>query len=111
MSETEPPSDPDFDPSEDTRAIVNRIRRKLDRAEGAAWVWRALGGLAATVAIGLGTWGLVYAQQAAVDHERVDRLESERTHDRADLDAMRITLERLTTVLERIERDLDRRDP
>ena len=94
---------PDSDPEalDDTRIIALRIAKKLDRVEGAATVWRALGGVAITVALALGGWGIAYAAQAAVDHERIDRLESTATETAADLDAIRSSLARIEGRLER----------
>ena len=94
-SETEPPSDPDHVPEDDTRTIVRRLERKQQTAAGAANVWRLLGGVAVTIGLALAAAGYGYAQQAAVDHERVDRLESTATETAADLDAIRSSLARI----------------
>lgn len=109
-SDTEPPSDPEVEREEPTRIIVRRLEKRQQRADGAATVWRGLGGLAVTVALALAGWGVTYAQQAAVDHVRVERLE-------ADVAAMRGQLAELlrqqadaAQALARIEGRLDRRE-
>lgn len=94
-------------------------RDKIDAArEGAAKVWRWLGGIAATVAIGLGGGALSLAWQASADHGRVDRLErdvaeADARHE-AHAEAARQRLEEIATRTTRIEvivQRLDERTP
>lgn len=100
--DTEPLSDPEAPGLEDTtRRIVIRLERQHQRAQGAATVWRAAGGIAVTVALALAAWGVTFASQAAVDHERVDRLEEDVRAMRDDLDAIRSALARIEGRLER----------
>ncbi len=108
-TDTEPPSNPEFD-NDDTRKIVLKIAAKQQRQDGASTVWRLLGGIAVTAALTLAGWGLVYAQQAAVDHERVDQLEDDYDAVRADLQAMRTSLEEMARAMARIEGRLERED-
>lgn len=53
------------------------IRAQLDAQASSAATWRWAGGIAAALALSLGGWALALAQQAAVDHVRVDRLEAQ----------------------------------
>jgi hypothetical protein len=57
---------------------VERMQRSIDalgkseeRRAGAATVWRWAGGIAATIAIAIGSAALGLAQDAAVDHDRL----------------------------------------
>lgn len=93
-----------------TRSIVIKLRDESKKAEGAANVWRALGGIAATIAIAMAGAALTYAQQAAVDHEIVTRHEREIDGVRHDLDTIQSQLAAMTAILERVERRLDRRE-
>lgn len=97
-----------------TRKIVLDLRHSVDaigKAEsaraGAASVWRGLGGLAATVAIALGTAALVYAQQAAVDHEVVMRHERQLDGNAEQLTEIRAELATQTALMQRVEHQLD----
>lgn len=85
---------------DDTRIIALRIAKKLERTEGAATVWRLLGGVACTAGLALAAAAYSYAAQAAVDHERVDRLEDSAADMAADLDAIRSSLARIEGRLE-----------
>lgn len=107
----EGPSDPSLPSFEDddTRKIVLHIQRKLVKQEGAATVWRALGGVAVSVALALGAWGVGYAQQAAVDHERVGRHDAELAETRAALAEMTQTLTAVRESQARIEGRLEER--
>lgn len=98
---------PDLD-DEPTRKIVLVMRAELQRAQGAATVWRWLGGMAASAAIVIAGAALGYAQQAAVDHVAVVRHEAEIDGVRRDLDAIQAQLAAMTAILERVERRLDR---
>ena len=112
-SSNEGPSDPatSIPPfgDEDTRKIVLRIQQKLVKQEGASTVWRTLGGIAVTVALGLAAWGVGYAQQAAVDHERVDRHDEELVETRSALAEMQATLTAVRESQARIEGRLEER--
>ncbi len=109
---TNPSEDRDRDDRENdsTRTIVLRLRDDAKRAEGAANVWRTLGGIAATVAIILAGAALSYAQQAAVDHEVVARHEREIDASRETLSHIQQQLSTMTAILERVERRIDRRE-
>jgi hypothetical protein len=107
---SEPPSDPDA-----TRKIVARVAAQVDalqkaeaKRDGATVVVRWVGGIAASVAISMGGVALVFAQQAAVDHEVVVRSAAEIDTLRDQLDAIRSALAAQTAILERVERRLDR---
>src|SRR5689334_11053191 len=95
MADTDPPSDPqarvdDTVARADTHRLVRElgkdvkdlstkvdaIRNELAEARGAARTWRLVGGIAATVAIGLGTAALSLGATASADHERVSRHET-----------------------------------
>lgn len=61
----------------DVRELARQVEalvRASERQTGASRVWRALGGIAAGVALSIAGWALTLAQTAAVDHERVDAL-------------------------------------
>ncbi len=116
--ETEEPSDPEAPALEDdtTKSIVIKLRSTVEslrdsavRAQGAATVWRAAGATAVTVALGLATWGISYAQQAAVDHDRVGRVEEDVGEVTDDVDAIRDDLDAIRSALARIEGRLDSR--
>ena len=97
------------------------IKATLSAADRTAAIWRGLGSLAATVAITIAGWALSLAQQAAVDHVRVERLEAvesgradrierlveEQGRQRAVLEQMQETLREVREDL----RDLARRNP
>ena len=104
---SDPPSDPDND---STRRLVLRLRDEAKSREGAATVWRWLGGLAAGLAITIAGYATTLAQQAAIDHEVVARHEREIYGVSADLDAIRSQLAAMTAILERVERRLDREE-
>ncbi len=58
-------------------AEVRQLRAAHERAAGVAMAVRALGGLAAALALAMAASALNLANQAAVDHSRVDRLEAQ----------------------------------
>lgn len=110
---TEPPSEPPSDPGpafddDDTRKIVLRLAKAQTKAAGAATAWRTVGGIAVTVGLALAAAGLAYAQQAAVDHERVGRLESDVGAMRGDLAEIRASQATAAQALARIEGRLSR---
>jgi len=80
------------------RRLLESLLRDRTRAEGAAWVVRALGGVAAAVAITLAGYALSLAQTAAVDHERVTRL-------RQDADALTVASAEHRTQISAAQRD------
>lgn len=94
---------------ESTRKIVIRLRDEAKRREGASTVWRAGAGIAATVAIALGGAALVYAQQAAVDHDAVMRHERELDGNEERLVQIQEQIAALSAVMTRVERQLDER--
>lgn len=97
------------------------IKATLAASDRTASIWRGLGSLAATIAIAIAGWALALAQQAAVDHVRVERLEQvetgrsdrierlveEQGRQRAVLEQMQETLREVREDL----RDLARRNP
>lgn len=100
------------DPSgdgESTRKIVIRLRDEAKRREGAATVWRTLGGLAAASALALAGWAVALAQQAAVDHEVVARHERQLDGNAEQLSQIRSELAAQTALMQRVERQLDQR--
>lgn len=107
---TDPPSDPGTD-DEPTRVIVRRLERAHQRGQGAATWWRAAGGIGVTAALGIAAAAVGYAQQAAVDHERVGRLEADRERTETDVRAMRGDLDAIRSSLARIEGRLERDEP
>ncbi len=101
-----------------TRSLVIALRADHERsakdaaeARGRAAVWRWLGALAAGVAITLAGWALVFARDAAVDHEIVARHDRELDEVHVDLVAIRTAIAANTAILERVERRLDREEP
>lgn len=74
------------------RGAVVALSKTEHQREGAARVWRALGTIAATVAITLGGWALALGQEAAVDHERLNRNVADVSAHEARLDEQRRTL-------------------
>lgn len=69
---------PESSPQSAANAIdLAAIRAQLDAQASSAATWRWAGGIAAALALSLGGWALALAQQAAVDHVRVDRLEAQ----------------------------------
>lgn len=100
------PSDPEH---ESTRKIVLRLRDEAKRREGASTVWRALAGVAATVAIGLAGYALTLATQASADHENVARHERQLDTLTEQLSEIRAELAAQTALMQRVERQLDDR--
>ncbi len=76
------------------------IKATLAAADRAAAIWRGLGSIAATIAIAIAGWALALAQQAAVDHVRVDRLEAQ---ERAAADRGDRLLEAQTRTIAQLE--------
>ena len=109
---SDPPSDPEGAPppkldDDTTKSIVTRLERSAQREYGARNAWRVVAGVLLTVGLTAGgafaatSYGL--AQQQAVDHERIDRLETDVRAMREDLDAIRSALARIEGRLERRE--------
>jgi hypothetical protein len=99
------------DPSGDgdsTRRIVLALRKESQRREGASTVWRWLGGLAATLALTMAGAALVFAQQAAVDHDAVGRHERQLDGQSESLAQIRAELAAQTALLQRMEQQMDR---
>lgn len=105
---------------DELKQSVDELSKSEQRRGGAANVWRALGTIAAGVAITIGGAALTLAFQASADHERVEemRVEIEELHQQdrerdAQWAQMEGTLRVTTEVLNRVERrldDLDARD-
>ena len=76
------------------------IRAQLDAQASSAATWRWAGGIAAAIAISIGGAALALAQQAAVDHVRVDRLEAQ---ERAAADRGERLLEAQTRTIAQLE--------
>lgn len=71
-------SGPETSPQSAANAIdLAKISATLEAQASSATTWRWAGGIAAALALSLGGWALALAQQAAVDHVRVDRLEAQ----------------------------------
>lgn len=112
MTTSEPPSDP----GDSTRKIVLSLRRDVAEAraneqkrEGAATVWRMLGGAAATIALAIAGYAVALAQQAAVDHQVVIRHERQLDGTAEQLTQIRAELAAQTALMQRVEHQLDER--
>lgn len=102
-------SDPPSDPGDSTRKIVMRLRDDARRREGAATVWRMLGGAAATIALAIAGYAVALAQQAAVDHQVVIRHERQLDGTAEQLTQIRAELAAQTALMQRVEHQLDER--
>lgn len=104
---TDDSSDPERDVGEHTKRIttagargdvsalaeeVAMLRRAAARESGSRNVWRGLGGLAASAALGLATWALTLGQDAAVNASIVARHDEEIREMVTKLDDQRGTL-------------------
>lgn len=127
MTDREPDSDPsatvpppDYGRLDDTAAradlgrLVREMRRTLTivaddvrllreeraRSEGSAKVWRAGGGIAATVALAIAGWAVTLGSQASADHDRVTRHEAMLEDLDDDSDDIRESLARVEALLD-----------
>ena len=108
-TETDPPSDPErVLGGEPTRKFVAQLWTERATGKGGSAVWRIVGGVSLTAALGIGAWGLNAAQGNAVDHERIDRLEHDVAAMRADMTEMLRQQRESAEALARIEGRLDR---
>lgn len=98
---------PETSPQSAANAIdLAKINATLEAQASSATTWRWAGGLAAGLAISLGLSALNLAQQAAVDHERVGRLETfERERD-ASLARILEAQARQSTQLEQLQQTI-----
>lgn len=107
MSSSSTQHDDSSGDGESTRRIVLALRRESQRREGASTVWRWLGGLAATLALTIAGAALVFAQQAAVDHDAVTRHERQLDGQSEQLSQIRAELSTQTALLQRMEQQMD----
>lgn len=84
---------------------VGRLLQQHEREQGSKTIVRALMGGAMTIALGMGGAALGYAQQAASDHDRLNRVEADTARNTEAIEEHRTVMyERGTDIATRVER-------
>ena len=112
----------------DLEPKIDILMTEEAQRKGSTRVWRGLGSLAATVALGIAGTALSYAIDASADHQRLNRVDEELArfrdeeaseqlredeHDRqvdATISHANATIETTKAILERVERRLNEMD-